>query len=852
MPGTRYYLEVQPRIPKVLKRLEDLANNLIYSWDCEVRGVFYRLDKDLWMSTGHNPKLFLNRVSQSRLEAAAKDSTFLQDFQRALFGFDGYLKSPDNSCLSPYIDIEKDLVSYFCAEFGLHESLPIYSGGLGILAGDHCKAASDLGVPFIGVGMLYRQGYFLQKIDGKGHQVVHYHPSNFDELPIDVVNDQQGNPLVVELNLPGRVLYLRVWRAVVGHISLLLLDSDLEKNSLNDRQITYQLYGGDKTNRLLQEMVLGIAGVRTQLALGMEPTIWHINEGHSAFQIVERCRTLVADGLDFHAALEVVAANTVFTTHTPVPAGHDIFENKLVEHYFHDYVASLGITMGEFLSYGASPLNEHGFNMTALALRGSRHHNGVSAIHGSVASEMERYIWPQVPPKESPIRHITNGVHVPTFLAREWINLFDLRFGASWKRELKNLDYWAIINSIPDHQFWSVRQSLKARMLEAIASRVRTQHRRNGLSEPQIARLTHYLDPTQPDVLVFGFARRFATYKRATLIFSDPERLARLLNDPKRPAVIIFSGKAHPHDEPGQELIRRINEYSRMPQFEGKIVVVENYDLSISRVLVAGVDVWLNTPEYPLEASGTSGQKAAINGVLNLSVLDGWWGEGYLGNNGWAITPHGHQYSPEFRDTEEANELMDILEHDVFPLYFQRDGSGYSRGWIEKSKASMITLIPAFNAQRMVMDYVVDFYSPAASMGRRLADNDYQGAKALATWKQKVKETWPVVTIERHDEVKNTLYMDEVLQVEVAINLGGLSPDDVVVDCLLGRESETGEFLQCRCEELVFKQLQDDSRALFSLTTTSTMSGLQCYLVRMYPYHQLLSQRFEMGCMLWL
>jgi starch phosphorylase len=852
MRGTCFSLIVKPHIPPALKRLEDFATNLIYSWDFGIRGIFYRLDKELWQHTGHNPKLFLQRISQKRIDEAAKDAVFMQDFKKALFGFDWYLENSGDECLSPYIDTKNDLVSYFCAEFGFHESLPIYSGGLGILAGDHCKAASDLGLPFVGVGLLYRQGYFLQKINGTGKQLVNYHLSSFEELPIALVNNPQGQPLEVEINLPERILYLQVWRVLVGHISILLLDSDIEKNSDEDRQITCQLYGGDKTNRLLQEMVLGIGGVRAQFTLGLEPTVWHINEGHSAFQILERCRILVENGVNFHAALEMVAANTVFTTHTPVPAGHDIFDNSLIEYYFHDYVQSLGITMEKFLLYGVSPLNAKGFNMTALALRGSRHHNGVSKIHGGVASEMEAYIWPQILAQESPIRYITNGIHLPTFLAREWTNLFDLRFGASWQRELRNPEYWSIIRTIPDHQFWSVRQSLKARMLEAILNRMKIQHRRNGLSKPQIRRLTQYLDPTQTNLLVFGFARRFATYKRATLIFADPERLSRLLNNPEQSAIIIFSGKAHPDDKPGQELIRQINEFSRMPQFEGKIILVENYDLSISRVLVAGVDVWLNTPEYPMEASGTSGQKAAINGVLNLSVLDGWWGEGYQGNNGWAISPHGRQFSPEFRDCEEANELMDIIEHEVLPLYFRREGSGFSSGWIEKSKNSMITLIPAFNSQRMVMDYVKDFYAPAIEMGKNLAANNYQGAKALAEWKIKIKEAWGKVTIARKDEAKTVLYVDEYLTIDIAINLNGLSPDDIVVDWLLGDETETDEFVPSYCEEFQYKGLLEDGRALFSLSSKPPMSGLQCYKVRMYPYHQLLSQRFELGSMIWL
>jgi starch phosphorylase len=852
MSGERFSLVVKPHIPAALARLEDLATNLIYSWDTGIRGIFYRLDKDLWARTGHNPKLFLRRVSQDSLDAAAKDAVFIQDFQQALFKFDWYLNNRHDGCLSPYINTKTDLVSYFCAEFGFHESLPIYSGGLGILAGDHCKAASDLGLPFVGVGLLYRQGYFLQHIDEAGHQKVSYSFSNFDELPIRQVNTPSGQTLEVEIGLPGRTLHLHVWQVLVGHISILLLDSDLDKNSKADREITCQLYGGDKKNRLLQEMVMGIGGTKVLYKLGLVPTVWHINEGHSAFQILERCKIMVQSGLEFHAALEVVAANTVFTTHTPVPAGHDIFNHNLIEQYFGDYVEALGISMEEFLRYGASPIGENGFNMTALALRGSRHHNGVSQIHGGVASTMESYVWPEVPPSESPIRFITNGIHVQTFLAREWISLFDLSFGGSWQAELTNPDYWSVINSIPDHQFWSVRQSLKARMLEVISTRVKLQHRRNGLSEPLIRRLTRLLDPTQADLLVLGFARRFATYKRATLIFSDRERLSRLLNNPERPAVIIFSGKAHPLDRPGQELIRQINEFSRMEEFEGKIIFVENYDLSISRILVAGVDVWLNTPEYPLEASGTSGQKAAINGVINLSVLDGWWGEAYQETNGWAITPHGGRYSPEFRDCEETNELMDLLEYEVFPLFYLREENGFSIGWIEKSKISMITLIPAFNAQRMVMDYVKEFYSPAIEMGNKLAENEYQGAKVLATWKLKVKEAWEGVSIQRLDDVQTILFINDCLKIDLAIELNGLDSNDIVVDCLLGKDCEGSEFVQSHCQEFSYKKKLEDGRALFSLSLVSPMSGLQFYKIRMYPFHRLLSQRFEMGSMLWL
>ncbi len=852
MPGTRFSIEVQPKIPEELTRIEELANNLIYSWDRQVRGLFFRLDRALWDDTNHNPKLFLRQIDQGKLEAAAKDPVYMQDFQRVINTYDSYLKGVIHPGIKNFVKGNGELVSYSCAEFGLHESFPIYSGGLGILAGDHCKAASDMGLPFVAVGMLYRQGYFNQRIDGHGNQLAIYTPSQFSDLPISKVLDEHGEQVHVHIEVPGRKIYLRVWVADVGHIRLYLMDSDIETNSDDDRRITYQLYGGDSTNRLLQEMILGIGGVRVKRKLGLSPTVWHINEGHAAFQIIERCREYVAQGLDFESALELISANTVFTTHTPVPAGHDIFSHDLIRHYFSEFVHELKIDIERFMELGISPANPHGFNMTALALRGSRFHNGVSRIHGGVASEMERYIWPDIQPSENPIRYVTNGVHVPTFLASEWANHFDLTFGGRWRFELLNKKYWRQIREIPNHSFWSIRKSLKTKMLETVCEKAVDQYRRNGFSESQIRRMTRFLNPRLTDIFTIGFARRFATYKRATLVFSDIERVRRILGDEHKPVVLIFAGKAHPHDQPGQDLIRKIWHYSLMPEFQGKIILLENFDIALARKLVTGVDVWLNNPAFPLEASGTSGQKAGINGVLNLSVLDGWWDEGYNGENGWAITPHGEQYSPEFRDQEEARELLDVLENEAIPLYYERDGQGYSAGWIEKSKNAMASLIPQFNAQRMLSDYVNDFYLPAADLGRQMLDEHFEKAKGLAAWKQKVKNAWKEVTIERLDEPMHQIYRDQTFQVRLAINLAGLDPEDVAVDMLMGRVLTEGEFHRHDCASLHFVEMMADGRALYSLSMALTESGKQCYMIRVYPFHELLGQRFETGFMKWL
>jgi starch phosphorylase len=852
MAGTRFTLEVQPRIPQSLARLEELANDLSYSWDRQVRRLFTRLDQDLWGSSGHNPKTFLKRASQARLEEAANDRVFMEDYKRVMSAYDTYLEQGIHPVTREYLDPDKDLIAYFCAEFGFHESLPIYSGGLGILAGDHCKAASDLAAPFIAVGILYRQGYFYQTIDEHGNQLAHYHPTDFNQLPVKQARGQDGKPLVVDIEFHGRKVYLRVWRIKAGHITLYLLDSDLKENQVHDRIITHQLYGGDKTTRIQQEIVLGIGGVRALRALGIQPTVWHINEGHSAFQILERAREYVQQGHDFHTALELVAAGTVFTTHTPVAAGHDIFEHGLISSYFREYIVDLGIDMETFLALGATPGNPGGFNQTALALRGSRFHNGVSRVHGSVASEMEGYIWPQIPHEENPIGYVTNGVHLNTFLARDWSNLYDMRFGRDWRDELLNAEYWERIDEIPDHSYWSLRQSLKSELLDNVLRRALRQHRRNGCSESLMGRLTRQMTHNESDILTIGFARRFATYKRATLLFSDPERLQRLLNDPERPVLLIFAGKAHPHDLPGQELIRKIHEYSMDPAFIGKIILLEGYDLALARKLVTGIDVWLNTPEYPMEASGTSGEKAGMNGVINLSVLDGWWAEGYNGDNGWAITPHDPHFDVEYRNHEEASELLDLLENQVIPLYYERNGHGFSDGWVRISKASMKSCIPHFNAQRMLRDYIRNYYAPASRQARALGADGLKGAHELAVWKEKVNRYWDEVSLRRIDNQSDSIMSGDSLNIEVAVQLGKLTADDVILECVFGTENEHGIFSACKHVRFDTTGTSAAGEALFNIKLVPPLSGLQFYKMRLYPFHHLLSHPFETGRMIWL
>jgi len=849
-PGTHFFLEVQPRIPRRLVRMEELATNLWYTWDRPTRSLFAWLHPGLWDAVGHSPKAFLKRVDEKRLVDAAEDPAFLTAFDGVLSAYDSYhgeLKrhEPDAGLG------QDDLVAYFCAEFGFHESLPIYAGGLGILAGDHCKAASDLRLPFVAVGLLYRQGYFSQTIDDEGHQLAAYTDSDFEDLPVSPVHREDRGDLHVAFELAGRKVQAKVWQARVGHVTLFLLDTDVPANRAADRRITHRLYGGDGNTRIEQEIVLGVGGARALAAMGLKPTVWHINEGHAAFLVLERMRTIMRGGVELASALEAVASDTVFTTHTAVAAGHDQFTKETVERYFGDLLREFSLAPEALLALGATPGSDE-FDMTALAMRGSRFHNGVSRVHRDVTAEMLRELWPQIPVDEKPVGYVTNGVHTASFLSSQMKALFDRFVDRAWARGLTEQQWREGVERIPDELFWSARRNLKAGLLQIVRSRIRVRHVRNQGGEAHLDRLFKLVDPDNPNVLTIGFARRFAAYKRAMLLFDNLDWLREIVSDRDRPVVFIFAGKAHPADVPGQELIRRVHEVARMPALEGKILLVEGYDLHLSRRLVAGVDVWLNNPVYPLEACGTSGMKAAMNGAINLSVLDGWWAEGYEGDNGWAIKPESLVLDEQRRDHEEAHTIYEILQDQVLPLYYARGDTGYPQEWTRMAKRSIASVMPRFRAARMIGEYVARFYLPASHQGRQLAEERFAPAARIAAWKAHVRTAWPQVSLRRLDAPKQRIGFGENIAVEVGAKLSDLSPEDIVVELLMTRlDGDSGEERVLKYP-LVSTGRIDAGEHVFRLDVAPELCGKIDYRIRAYPRPEALTHPFEMGLMLWV
>jgi starch phosphorylase len=872
MSGQQFTLEVNPKIPNKLSRLPELANDLWYSWHKPTRALFQPLNPSLWKQVRHNPKLFLRSIDEQSLKTAAEDQAFLASYNQVLSAYDTYHKEKA-VCASTVDFAPDDLIAYFCAEYGFHESFPVYSGGLGILAGDHCKTASDLGMPFVGVGLLYRQGYFSQHIDGEGNQVASYHESRLDDLPVSPARDSEGREVHVVVEFPGRDARVKVWEARVGHVTLYLMDTNVPENTPDDRAITHKLYGGDMDMRMRQEIILGIGGVRVLRRLGLKPTVWHINEGHAAFLIIERIRQQVAAGLDFATAREMVAAKTVFTTHTPVPAGHDVFPEGLVMGYFEPFLADLGVSRDEFLALGRMPHRGPEFNMTTLAITGSRHHNGVSQIHGRVSAEICADCWPQIPPAENPMGYVTNGVHVPTFLAQAWSDLFDRFLGAAWRNHLSDVNFWERVDEIPDHLFWSVKQSIKSQLFYSMRECLLGQHLRNQVSEVHLERMTKFVDPSDPNVLTIGFARRFATYKRAPLLAQDLDWLREILGDAERPVVFVFAGKAHPADIPGQDYLKQIHELSTRPEFVGKILLVEGYDLALARRLVSGVDVWLNNPIYPLEASGTSGIKAAVNGTVNLSVLDGWWAEGYDGANGWAIRPSPYQQDEARRDYEDARTLYEILQDEVIPLYHARGKHGYSPAWVQTCKRSMGSILPRFNMCRVLNEYAATLYLPAARQCKKLCGDDYQVARELAEWKRRVAAAWPGVSLRRLDESANRIQYGQTVNLSVAVQLNGLEPKDVTVELLLSRRAARGDSLLPAGlsngdmiesglpevdEQVVADRfrpngtVRENGECHYSLELQPEWCGRLSFRVRAFPLHRMLTHPHETGLMVWL
>jgi glycogen phosphorylase len=845
-------IEVHPVVPSALVRLMELSNNLFFSWHRPTRALFEDLDPELWQQASGNPRLVLRCVDQENLDRAAVDPAYLERYRQVLATFDAYLSAP-----RPRQD--EPLVAYFCAEYGFHESFPIYSGGLGILAGDHCKAASDERLNFVAVGLLYTEGYFIQSVDSDGLQHPNYIDTDPRDLPVESVRDAAGQWLRVPVPIAGRVVLTRIWRAQVGRVSVYLLDTNCPENSPEDRDITHRLYGGDASVRIRQEMILGLGGARALRALGLAPAAWHINEGHAAFLILELIREGMATGLDFSAALEAAAAQCVFTTHTPVAAGHDAFDTGLFAHCFHDVVAALGVPMEQVLDLGRAPNAPQAFNMTHLALNGARRVNGVSRLHGAVSAGLCAEHWPQVPPAENPVGYVTNGVHVPTFLAQTWSRFFDDKLGPEWRDRLSDSAFWRALGPVPDHEYWLTAQKVKASMLAGVRARLRREYTAKGLSQAQLRHITRLLDPERPNTLTLGFARRFATYKRAALLLRDRARLARLVNDPARPVLFLFAGKAHPADQPGQQVLREIKQLSLTPEFAGSVVFLEDYDLQLARWLVSGVDVWLNNPVAPLEASGTSGIKAAVNGRLNLSILDGWWAEGYEQDNGWGI-PAADAQDIERRDALDAADMLDVLEEEVVPLYYARNAEGYSLEWVRRCKRAMMTIIPSFNMGRVVQDYARGLYHPAAAQYQRMQQGGLAAITAFAEWKRHVRELWPGVDLRRVSDAPRGLPRNGVLNLQIAAALNGLSPQDVCVEFVAQRvlpryrtelpalssfRGESGDVWRCALTST--GQSDADGAAIYALQAAPPTAGQFAFEVRIYPWHALLAHPLELG-----
>jgi starch phosphorylase len=738
---------VRSSVPAELEKLSEMARNVWTLWNYEATDLFRSLDPALWKEVGQNPVLLLERMNFDKLEALANDKLVLKRMN------DVYAKFRD------YMDVEPDSkrpsVAYFSMEYGLNHVLKIYSGGLGVLAGDYLKEASDSNVDLCAIGFLYRYGYFTQSLAIDGQQIANYEAQNFGTLPLERVNDAHGQPLVVDVPYIDYVVHAYVWKVNVGRISLYLLDTDNEMNSEFDRSITHQLYGGDWENRLKQEILLGIGGILTLKALGIKKDIYHCNEGHAALINVQRLSDYVAEGLSFDQAIELVRASSLYTVHTPVPAGHDYFDEGLFGKYMSGYPQKLGISWDDLMDLGRNNPGDKGerFCMSVFACNTSQEVNGVSWLHGKVSQEMFSSIWKGYFPEESHVGYVTNGVHFPTWCASEWKQLYSKYFDSNFLYDQSNPKIWEAINNVPDEEIWNTRQTMKHKLVDYIRKQFSETWLKNQ-GDP--SRIVSLMEKINPNALLIGFGRRFATYKRAHLLFTDLDRLAKIVNNPDRPVQFLFTGKAHPHDGAGQGLIKRIIEISRRPEFLGKIIFLENYDMQLARLLVTGVDIWLNTPTRPLEASGTSGEKALMNGVLNFSVLDGWWLEGYREKAGWALTEKRTYQNQEYQDQLDAATIYSILETEILPLYYDKNEDGYSEEWIKYIKNSISQIAPHYTMKRQLDDYYDRFYNKLAKRFHVLSANNYKKAKEIAAWKEEVADKWDsieVVSFEKSEEL---------------------------------------------------------------------------------------------------
>lgn len=836
---------VQPVYTQELKKLEELAQNLWWSWNFEAIDLFECINPEMWEAFDHNPIPLMESLTRKKMDALENDKDFIKKLNKVYDAFKAYMKGAADG---------NDLIAYFSMEYGLHKSLKIYSGGLGVLAGDYLKQASDSGANLTGIGLLYRYGYFNQEISNFGDQIAQYIPQKFTHLPLEPVRDKNGDWVTVSIELPGRTLIAKAWKVRVGRIPLYLLDTDIEENTTEDRGITFQLYGGDSEMRFKQEMVLGIGGIRLLEKLGINPSVYHNNEGHSAFSGLERLRVFIEQQeLSYDVALELVRGTNLFTTHTPVPAGHDSFEESLVRTYMSHYPDRLNISWKDFLNLGKFRENDpmEKFSMSVLAANLSQEVNGVSKIHGRVSREMFQALYTGYFPDELHIGHVTNGVHYPTWTATLWQMLYRKHFDKKFEQDQSNPEYWKKIHEIPDEEIWDIRKELKSELIAYVKYRVRKDMTERQESPALILKTTEKLNDK---ALIIGFARRFATYKRAHLLMSDLARLSNIVNNEEKPVLFLFAGKAHPNDKAGQDLIKRIIDVSKMPEFSGKVLFIENYDMELGKKLTSSVDIWLNTPTRPLEASGTSGEKAIMNGVLNLSVLDGWWAEGYKPNAGWAIDETRTYSNQQHQDELDAETIYSMFENEIVPAYFERNNDGVPTRWLTYIKNNIAEIVPHFTMKRMLDDYFERFYNKLLKKSKAIRKDEYKLAHQVSAWKNHLKANWDAVEVESikvPDPTVRPLDFGENFVAEITLHTPNLQAGEVGIELLFGRK------IHDRVDEILFKEEMQvvrsaDDHVHYRVSVPINRAGVYDYTFRIFPKSEYLPHRMDLPLLKWI
>ena len=842
---------VIPHLPDKLKKLNTIAYNMWWCWNHNAVDLLRRLDRQLWEKTNHNPVEILGKISQERLNELSNDDSYIAYLERVYEDLEDYL-SMDTWFKVKYNKNSKIMIAYFSTEYGITESIPNYSGGLGVLSGDHLKSASDLGIPLVAVGLLYSKGYFRQYLNVDGWQQDFTPLNDFYNMPLKLLKNDEGEPIKIKVEYPGRDVYAQIWKLTIGRVPLYLLDANIPENSPEDREITGQLYGGDLEMRIKQEIMLGIGGYRALEKLGIYPTVFHMNEGHSAFLALERIRSLMERyNLNFEEAKIVVHSSNVFTTHTPVPAGIDIFPVHLIDKYFSSYFQRLKINRDYFLSFGRQdPFNKNeGFCMAVLALKLSAYRNGVSKLHRKTSKKLWRNVWKDISESDIPIDSITNGVHIPSWISNDMADLFTRYLGPNWRLKPGDHKIWKRVNEIPDAELWRTHERRRERLVAFARKKLKEQLKRQGASPAELKRAEEVLNP---EALTIGFARRFATYKRAILIFKDLNRLKKILLNKEKPVQLIFAGKAHPKDFPGKEFIRYIVQISKQEEFRNHIVFIEDYDMNIARYLVQGCDVWLNTPRRPLEASGTSGMKAAVNGAINFSILDGWWDEAYNGENGWSIGS-GEVYSDlKYQDEVESHSLYEILEKEIVPLFYKRGPDDIPREWIKIMKNSMTSIAPYFNTNRMLQEYTNLFYVPASHNYLQFSKNNFAPAKELKAWLDRIKTAWKSIKIlSITSDNKKEIKVGSQITIESKIYLNNITPDDVEVQLYYGPVDVDRNFISGNISPMKLTEKLDNNVYIFKGTISFKQTGNIGFTIRILPYHPNLIDVLSLGLIIW-